>query len=73
LRAFYNKRRQQNDVDLRWRHVGFYTDAEMQEHLVIYDLADLESIVSDGDQTEEAFVDRKWEILRERLDDGETE
>jgi hypothetical protein len=73
LREFYNEKRQQNDVDLRWRHVGLYTDAEMQERLVLYDLADLESINSEEDPTEEAFVDRKWEILRERLDDGETE
>ena len=73
LRDFYGKKLQQDDVDLRWRHVGLYTDAKMQEHLILFDLADLKPIDSENDRTKEAFVERKWEILRGRLGAEETE
>ena len=73
LHHFYEKNLQQDEVDLRWRHIGLYTDAETQEHLVLYDLADLKSIEGKRSDEGSAFVEQKWNILRGRLDAEETE
>ena len=66
---FFRKGLQYHEVDLRWRHVGLYKDEEGDEHVVLFDLADLQVFRRDSVR-EDHFVEKQWKLLEKRLDNG---
>jgi len=61
LKLFHDKNLQYLDCDLRWRHIGHHN-----EEIFLYDLADLTSL-GDEKSSSDAFVDKCWEGLQNRL------
>jgi len=63
---FFESGRMYKEDDLRWRHVGLYKDEHQTEHVVLYDLADLQAI---GKGTsKENFVREQWGALSQGLE-----
>jgi hypothetical protein len=69
LESFFKNRLMYHAVDLRWRHVGVYTDETKGEHIVLFDLADLQEL--DVEQEGDAFKDGQWGMLVGRLQEEE--
>ena len=64
LKRFKNSNKKYSDCYVRWRHIGIHTDKERKDHVVLFDLSDLEE-ATDGDD----FVSIVVTTLKERIGD----
>jgi hypothetical protein len=69
LHSFFENGLTYHEVDLRWRHIGVYTDETKEEHMVLFDLADLQELDGEleGDLKKEQWGKRQWDKLVDRL------
>jgi hypothetical protein len=73
LDKFVAHKLQYDDSDIRWRHLGYYTEDSDEgnrgkEKLVMFDLADLEELdAEDTEDIKKFFTEKHIEILRNRL------
>jgi len=63
LQTFSKKALKYKDDDVRWRHVGTYTDDNKNQYCILYDLAELEEATQDDN----SFVEEHFRQLLERI------